>query len=266
MLTRAVDSARLGRYEDAVASLDELGGRESDDPRVLDLLARMHAQRGEFADADSCWARALQLDPDQRSAVEGRRRIVAQQAKRFRPRVLPVAVTAVAAVAVLGVALPVTPSPPPAPPPPDLSALNAIADRQDQLARDLAAWQTSLREPAQRRDQLFAALSSPRFTAARRDDSVLVTFNEAVFTRDARLSAAGRSALAELGRLIKPFGMSVAVIGHGPTVELGFRRAQSAAAELTLPPGSVDLRSAGSTQLPYPAGNRRNNTVTVLIS
>ena len=83
-LEQAAEAARAGRYEDAAASLEGLGGRESDDPRVLDLLARMHAQQGEFADADSCWVTALSLDPDWQAAVEGRRRIAALKAKRFR--------------------------------------------------------------------------------------------------------------------------------------------------------------------------------------
>jgi hypothetical protein len=261
VLTKAVESARVGRYKDAVVFLDELGGHGSDDLRVLDLLARVHAQRGEFADADSCWARAQSLDPSLQAVVEGRRRIAALQAKRVRPRVLPVAVAVVAVVAGAGVLLPAkTP-----PSPPDLSGLDEVAGRQDQLSRELTALQASLAAPAQRLDQLVAALASPRFTVTRQGSSALVTFTDGLFSRAARLSTSGRSALAELGQMVKPLPASISVIGHGSTVDLGFRRAQVAAAELGVPLSSVNLRSAGSTQLPYPAGSRRNNTVTVLI-
>jgi hypothetical protein len=264
VLTKAVEAARAGQYETALVSLEELGGQGSDDPRVLDLLARVHAQRGEFADADSCWSRAQSLDPSLQAAVAGRRRIAALQARRVRPRVLPVAVAVVAVVAGVGVLLPATD--PPAPPsPPDLSGLDEVAARQDQLSRDLAALRDSLAAPAQRFDHLVAALASPRFTVTRQGSSALVTFNDGLFSRDARLSTSGRSALAELGQTVKPFPASISVIGHGSTVDLGFRRAQVAAAELGAPLSSVNLRSAGSTQLPYPAGSRRNNTVTVLV-
>jgi hypothetical protein len=264
VLTRAVESARTGQYKDALASLEELGGHSSDDPRVLDLLARVHAQRGEFADADSCWSRAHALDPSRQAAVDGRRRIAALQARRFRPRVLPAAVAVVALVAGAGVFSPTT-TPPLALTPPDLSGLDVIAARQDHLARELAATQASLAAPTQRFERLAAALASPRFTVVRQGDEALVTFNDGLFSRDARLSGPGRSALAELGAMVKPFAASMSVIGHGATVDLGFRRAQAAAAELGVPLGSVNLRSAGPTQLPYPAGSRRNNTVTVLM-
>jgi hypothetical protein len=261
-LTRAVESARVGQYQDALASLEELGGRGSDDPRVVDLMARVHAQRGEFADADLCWARVEALDPGLQAAVVGRRRIAALQARRFRPRVLPVAVAVVAVVAGVGVLLPTSTPAPPAPPSPapvDLSGLDAVESKQDQLARDLAALQASLAAPKERFDQLAGALTSPRFTVTRQGEAALVTFNDGLFSRDARLSAAGRAVLAELGRMLKPFPAEISVIGHGSTVELGLRRAQAAAGELA----AVNLRS--STQLPFPPGSRRNNTVTVLI-
>jgi hypothetical protein len=265
VLTQAVESARVGQYQDALASLEELGGRGSDDPRVLDLMARVHAQRGEFADADLCWAGVEALDPSLQTAAEGRRRIAALQAKGFRPRVLPVAVAVVAVVAGVGVLLPASTSiPAPAlPAPVDLSGLQAVASKQDQLSRDLAALRAELVAPGERFDQLVGALVSPRFTVVRQGETALVTFNDGLFSRDARLSASGRAVLVELGRMIKAFPGEISVIGHGATVELGFRRAQVTAGELGVPLGAVNLRS--STQLPFPAGSRRNNTVTVLI-
>jgi predicted Zn-dependent protease len=102
VLDKTLDSARRGRYSSALDELAELGGRESNDPRVLDLVARVHAQRGELADADSCWARALDLDPGWEQAIAGRRRIAELQAGRYRYAVMPVVCVLVASAVVAG--------------------------------------------------------------------------------------------------------------------------------------------------------------------
>ncbi|RSM79324.1 hypothetical protein DMH04_31725 [Kibdelosporangium aridum] len=262
-LTQALESARRGDYEQAMSALAELGGRASDDPRVLDLLARVHAQRGALGDADECWSRVQSLDPADEAAVQGRRRIAALQAKRFRRRpVWPVAFVVAAGVGVVGILLPT--SPPPAPPPPDISGLAA---QHAELTRQLDAVRAQLNaEPPV--VTLAKAVSSPAFVAIRQGDAVLVTFNDALFNRDARLSTSGAAAIAQLGTQLKPFSVSLVVTGHtdnrfrNPT-ELGFARAQTVADALGMP---AVVRSAGATPL-FPSRERaKNNTVTVLIT
>ncbi|UWE10640.1 hypothetical protein [Actinacidiphila bryophytorum] len=112
----AARAARGGRYGEARMLLDTLGGSGSADPAVLDLLARIHAQRGELAAADALWARVEEGDPRPAAATAagaGRRRIAAVQAGRARPsagrRVAAAAVVAAAAgAAVAGTLLPRT--------------------------------------------------------------------------------------------------------------------------------------------------------------
>ncbi|ANZ41584.1 hypothetical protein BBK82_42185 [Lentzea guizhouensis] len=50
---RAADLARAGRHDDARLILEDLGR----DPATLDLLARVHAQRGDLAAAEAAWRR-----------------------------------------------------------------------------------------------------------------------------------------------------------------------------------------------------------------
>src|SRR3954453_3031991 len=82
----AAELARSGDYTEAEQMLRELGGRDSADPVVLDLLARIHAQRGELFDADECWALALRLDAGFAPALAGRQRIAVLVTRRLRPR------------------------------------------------------------------------------------------------------------------------------------------------------------------------------------
>jgi flagellar motor protein MotB len=286
VLTRAVESARLGRYQQALTDLEELGGHGSDDPRVLDLLARVHAQQGELADADECWSRAFALDGSP-AAAQGRRRIAALQAKRFRPRTAGIAVlvVAVAGIGVVGVLLPRAPAPAPVPGPDPavLSGLSGVAAKQADLEREIAALGAKVDAAPKLGDQLVAALASGKFTVRRQGEALVVTFTDALFTRDARLTAAGRAALDEFAQQVKPFASksSIAVTGHTDDrpvprsftndVDLGFGRAQAAASELSAAAGislaAISLRSAGAAEPPYSTASKaRNNTVTVLIT
>ncbi|MDQ3402537.1 MAG: hypothetical protein M3548_03970, partial [Actinomycetota bacterium] len=55
-LAEAADAARAGDY---LAALRVLAQLDQDDPARLDLLARVHAQRGDLDAADETWARLL---------------------------------------------------------------------------------------------------------------------------------------------------------------------------------------------------------------
>lgn len=80
-VAEAAALARAGDLTAAVAVLAEASGHAE-----LDLLARIHAQRGEFEQADLCWARIQATDPEHDGAAAGRATIAAIRSRRLRPR------------------------------------------------------------------------------------------------------------------------------------------------------------------------------------
>ncbi|MGW0374538.1 hypothetical protein ACWDZW_37810, partial [Streptomyces coeruleorubidus] len=60
LVSRARGLARAGEPDGALRLLREAESTETGEHRdVLDLLARLHAQRGERAEAAECWQRVL---------------------------------------------------------------------------------------------------------------------------------------------------------------------------------------------------------------
>lgn len=288
-VARAADLARHGQYDEAVAILAELGGRESDDPRVLDLLARIHAQRGELYDADECWALALRIDGDLADARAGRQRIAAMVLRRQRPRTGRVLlVVAVAAVVVTGAGVVgglVTRQP--SGPDPALADLReGQRDQADQLADIDARLDTAQRDEQVLADVQAALADSPLLTARLSGDAVVVTFPAGVFQVGDRLSDTGEPALTELVTRLLPLEPDVAITVTGHTedarvsgdrfrdnVDLGHARAQAAAEVLArasgLPLSTFALTSSGAANPPFPNTTRedraRNRTVTVTV-
>lgn len=62
-LARATELAQSRRFLEAEAVLVQ-NGEFPDDPRELDLLARIAALQGRFDDARRCWNAAMQKDPE----------------------------------------------------------------------------------------------------------------------------------------------------------------------------------------------------------
>ncbi|MGC7096792.1 OmpA family protein [Amycolatopsis lurida] len=281
--------ARNGEYAEAERVLGELGGRDSTDPAVLDLLARIHAQRGELLDADQCWALALRLDADHLPARDGRKRIKALATRRPRPGRV-VLVVALAAVAAGGAGV----------------AGGLIGDRSGALVAELDKIQDGQRAQADRLDDLggrldqttsrprravddfAAALAGHPALVARTDaEAITVTFPTGVFRAGTRLSDSGSAALADLVRLLGPAAanVTITVVGHtedarvsggsGYTTnaELGLARAMTAAERMSevsgLPPATFALSSSGAANPPFPnttaEGRERNRTVTVVV-
>lgn len=89
VLSRARSTARAGDLDEAARLLDELDADESVD--VLDLRARVHAQRGRLAEADACWTKVQALAPEHRGAAAGRKTIarITEHRRPFRPLVHP---------------------------------------------------------------------------------------------------------------------------------------------------------------------------------
>ncbi|MGH3242437.1 MAG: hypothetical protein ACRDNL_18820, partial [Spirillospora sp.] len=59
-MDRARSAARAGDLDTALRLLSELDNAKAAGPAALDLLARVHAQRGEYKEADACWARVAE--------------------------------------------------------------------------------------------------------------------------------------------------------------------------------------------------------------
>ena len=62
-LARATESARRGRYDEAIRLLDGIPDLAPLAAKCLDLKARIFAQQGRFLDAQSAWFSALKRDP-----------------------------------------------------------------------------------------------------------------------------------------------------------------------------------------------------------
>lgn len=114
-LHRAREAVRDGDLEEAARLLAGL-----DSVAALDLLARLPAQRDEFAEADRWWARVQELDADNAAAAAGRRTVARILAGRrlARPLITAGWATAVVSTAFFllaaGVAWVVVTAPPPA--------------------------------------------------------------------------------------------------------------------------------------------------------
>jgi hypothetical protein len=218
-IARAAELVGAGRYDHAERMLQEFGGHESTDPDVLDLLARIHAQRGELAEADECWARAERTG-DAAAARRSRTRIAALQTDHMRrhPARIAVALVAAGAIGVGGVAL--IPRHPAVAP----SVLARMDDlqrgQQDQAARlDTLAGRVD--DPAIARRAVFQRLAAavtadPALQWYSRSGTLTVTFPHGMFTAGTDLAPTGTAVLDRLGRLLDRFGptLSVTVIGH----------------------------------------------------
>lgn len=287
-LAEATGLARAGRYDDARRALAGLG----EDVAALDLLARIHAQQGDLAAADACWARVQALDGDHAGAREGRRRIhriwSGSRRRTARGVGLGVAVLLVAgAGAVAGEAL--VPAPPEPSSDQDVAAeLDRLADELDALRSPAEPEATPSENPEAALSTVQAALEDPRWTTGIDGAGVTVTFDEAIFPDGGTdLPESAQDVLADAAARIAGLeGARVTVVGHTndiPTgegsryadnTELGLARAlaaaESLAAQGALPLDEIAIATSGDDDPPYPnttdADRRRNQTATLLIT
>jgi flagellar motor protein MotB len=275
-LANAARLGRQGRYAEAHRVLGELGGRDSVDPDLLDLLARIHAQQGELAAANECWTRAQQFAPDEPGPREGRRLIAEIHARRYRwrtARTFGGVVLAIVLLAGTGVA----------------GTEVATKAAKGDLARQVGDLQTRLNQitvrPQQALRNVRDELDGNRLILRSEPGALVITFPFGLFPRDAILSTEGQRALADLGAHLSRFGgsMSFTVIGHtddvpvasnsryADNVDLGFTRARVAAQRLStysrLPLTKFVVTSSGAANPPFPNSStesRRQNRTVIL--
>ncbi|MFD9948139.1 hypothetical protein ACFWYW_57075 [Nonomuraea sp. NPDC059023] len=286
----ARSAARARDLELAVQLLDELDGADRDAADVLDLRARLHAQRGELQEADKCWARVQESAPDHAAAASGRRTIkrISDGGRLSRPLTRPGLLAAAAAlVAVAGWAVAVLPAD--SEPRPALTRSghertesltaerDALIQRLSSLTAERAAAADHERAADARRDRQVAALAKslamPGVIVQRRSGSVRVLFESRLFPRSTEIDRNGMALLRELGRKIAALDVRTTVVGHAVTVPGGrtkggsvvaLGRALVAARYLAegghLALTSFTLRSADQSATP------RRRTVTLLVT
>ncbi|MFE7503771.1 hypothetical protein [Promicromonospora sp. NPDC057488] len=291
----AVDTAARhalqGRYDAARHLLEDLGGQESDDVEVVDLLARVHAQTGDLRQADTCWARVERLDPEHLGAREGRRKIHEIWSGR-RPGILTAAGAAGLSVLLVatGAAISWSVSASTEPVHGDAATAEQLASlREDmaQLATNLPADPTPpppSDDATNRLRTIQDDLADPQWAVTRTTRSVVVTFRDPVFQAGgADTTTDGADALTDLAaRLADLTATTLTVVGHTSSTtpvatspytsnaEVGLARALAAAQVISdgggIPLGALDLATAGDTDPPHPGTNQaRNQTVTVTI-
>ena len=277
-LHRAREAARAGDLALAAQLLTDL-----DSVAALDLKARVHAQRGEFAEADRCWAGVQEQDADNADAAAGRKTVGKILAGRrlARPlitagRVTVVTSTVVCVLLAGGAAWLVVRTPPP--------VANAVQQqsRADSLQQRLDAADAARAAAADRRlrdlNAIAAKLTMPGVVARRRADDVQILFDTGLFPNDVEISSSGAALLAEVGRRLAGLDVQTTVVGHsvalpgGPASggsAIALERAEVAAQHLAsstgLPLTAFLLATGDQAQQPFPDA-ARNRTVTLVIS
>ncbi|KUL24365.1 hypothetical protein ADL12_37790 [Streptomyces regalis] len=290
LVSRAGAAARSGDLDGALRLLHDAGdpvvaGHQD----VLDLLARVHAQRGELTQAATCWRSVLERDPGDPAASAGLARIDrlgrrgpgAALARHRRRTALAAALCAVAAVTAGTVAL--TDGPAARPDRPGPSQADLMEQRVQQLDAERREQQTreQARETARRGEAakaLARALRAPGIHPAVQGASVEVAFVDGLFSEGAELTPAGADRLAVLGGRLAGRKAGVEIYGQAASVPgaprsggsvLSLWRALIAARELSAASGkpltAFTTASADQRDAPY-ASAAKNRTVTVVIT
>ncbi|WP_307180016.1 tetratricopeptide repeat protein [Streptomyces africanus] len=278
LVSRARGLARAGELEGALrllreAEATELGGHRD----VLDLRARVHAQRGETAEAAECWRRVLARHPDDPAAGAGLTRLgrTGPVAALGRHRARTALVAAACVTAVVAGVLTALDGPRPA----RAGTDRAAGGRQSPGASARAGGgQDEDQADARRAAALADDLRAPGLRVTAHGESVEVVFTQGLFSEGAQLTPAGARHLALLGERLAGRHLSVTVHGHAATVPgaprsggsvVALWRALVAARELGAASGqpltAFTTDSADQRDAPYP-DPARNRTVTLVIA
>ncbi|MEU6177276.1 tetratricopeptide repeat protein [Streptomyces coeruleorubidus] len=288
LVSRARGLARAGELGGALGLLREAEGTEPGEHRdVLDLRARVHAQRGETAEAAECWQRVLARHPQDPTARAGLARLgrtgPVAALGRHRTRTALVAAACVVTAVVAGVVTTLDA------PRTARADTDRTAGRQSPGAsatpgsgqEDPGAGgpgQENDRAAARRAAALAHDLHAPGLRVTVHGESVEVAFTQGLFSEGAQLTPAGARQLALLGERLHGRHLAVTVHGHAATVPgaprsggsvVALWRALVAARELSAASGepltAFTTDSADQRDAPHP-DPARNRTVTLVIS
>jgi type VI secretion system protein ImpK len=271
--------AALARAGDLTGAAAVLATAEAAGNAGLDLLARIHAQRGDLEQADLCWARVQATDPEHPGAAAGRATIEAIRARRRlrRPLLRPAWVTAAGVIVVAGVIAlcgsfaddPVAGTAPPA---------GCGSTRVAELEQQLAAQETTAARHEAALNATAELVAQPGVTVRTAPDTVEIRFPGGLYRTGDQLTADGRQRLRRLGTALSRAGGTITVVGWtvalpgGPPAggsPVAWSRARAAARELAtagnLPVTRFTLASGDQAAPPFP-DPASNRTVTLRIS
>jgi flagellar motor protein MotB len=184
-LAKAITLSREGRYREAESLLD----KESTDPLILDLLARIRAQEGRLCDAEALWRKALELDPVNETYMAALRRISMISLTvwaRFCPYLILGAVIAIAIF---------------------LTAITVSIYTKKQMA----ALPASAHVITDRAVQSISDINMQGILVTQEKDHTLLTFSTGLFGRNDRLTPEAKLLLAHLAQHIEPIAGSISV-------------------------------------------------------
>lgn len=288
-LAKATAQAWNGDLLGAEATLGSVHGLESS-PQSLDLLARIRAQQGRLGEAQSLWAAASDLEPDNPSYRAAARLAKVWERLHVRPdrvRILSVVAAAVLLLFVASALWRNSRMAPPAAGPPSTAEVAASAP-----PNPTHAVPPSLASSTPAASQAPAATTAPRAVhlsgavTRQEGDATVVLFEDGLFAAGAALTPAAERILDQLAANLRNQWGAVAITGHTDdlpvrpgslfrdNVSLGFARAVAVAERLRtvagLDAGTLQLRSLGAHQPPFPndspEGRQRNRTVVIRIS
>ncbi|TCO44206.1 tetratricopeptide repeat protein [Actinocrispum wychmicini] len=275
---RRAEAAELARAGDLDAAARVLSALP--DPASQDLLARVHAQRGDLATADTTWRQILAADPRNSSALAGTRLIADITAGKRRKHPFPafaVGTGVAAAVVVAGAAALI------ALPGNDNTVANAQPSVVTPQVQTVTAAPSSESKPQNQApsQSLVDELRTPGVRVAPNGNQISVVFDDGLFAPNgSQLTAVGRRRLTEWGRLLTGRNVKVTVLGHGLALGPGpatggsavaMDRAATAAQALAdasgLPMTAFTAMSADQSAAPHLGTTpEKNRTVTLLVT
>ena len=201
-ITKAAELARTGKYREAEAILTRMGEESGLTPPALDLLARIRAQQGRYAEARAPWTAAARQDPDNPIY----RRALQRLEKRRGPHWLPIALRGLAAFIFVAC----------------LAAAATIILRK--ISDQTASHQTtdSLNEARNNAGlrRLAAAFRFPGANVRMENDRVTVSFDRGLFVHGANLTGGAKQILGTFCVRLKLFVGHVAVNIEGRTDDI----------------------------------------------
>jgi flagellar motor protein MotB len=276
VLSHASILARAGRLDAAAKVLLELNA-DGDDVRVLDLLAKIRAQQGQYGDAEALWTRAKALsEGDEYDAALKRVRALRTRPAWVRAARLIAGIAVTVALATILIRAEWT-----APTPAPGAEVKVMPDVTPLEQRHGSTPEESGSVPA----QMLGDFSAVGVHQVARDGGVELTFAEGLFLSGVSLRPDAVAIINALGSRLGrvPRGTVVIITGHTDDVPvavgntyadnaaLGLARAtvvmSRLAATSSLRTASFLIGTAGDGGTPYPNDGRenrlRNRTVTI---